>query len=187
MPYRVSGENSHREHEHRLCASDNFHLSIPAKHSFLSTPIMHGDEREERWGSLYTAHADFMNGWTEEGARFMTELCMNRGLDCGTTVPYAYSKAQANVWLSSLEPGLSQPQPQALLVQDNWQNGGRTQNSETLSLVKFTIPPLPAGQDPSLFKYRVRIYGGKVETDGARSDLLLSGQQRLGSCNGELG
>lgn len=30
-------------------------------------PIMHGDEREERWGSLYTAHADFMNGWTEEG------------------------------------------------------------------------------------------------------------------------
>ena len=130
-------------------------------------PIMHGDEREERWGSLYTAHADFMNGWTEEGARFMTELCMNRGLDCGTTVPYAYSKAQANVWLSSLEPGLSQPQPQALLVQDNWQNGGRTQNSETLSLVKFTIPPLPAGQDPSLFKYRVRIYGGKVETDGA--------------------
>ena len=130
-------------------------------------PMMHGDEREERWGSLYTAHADFMNGWTEEGARFMTELCMNRGLDCGTTVPYAYSKAQANVWLSSLEPELSQPQPQALLVQDNWQNGGRTKNSETLSLVKFTIPPLPAGQDPSLFKYRVRIYGGKVETDGA--------------------
>lgn len=85
-------------------------------------PIMHGNEREERWGSLYTAHADFMNGWTDEGARFMTELCMNRGLDCGTTVPYAYSKAQANVWLSSLEPGLSQPQPQVLLVQDNWQN-----------------------------------------------------------------
>ncbi|WP_312826720.1 DUF1996 domain-containing protein, partial [Escherichia coli] len=34
-------------------------------------PIMHGSEREERWGSLYTAHADFMNGWTEDAARFM--------------------------------------------------------------------------------------------------------------------
>lgn len=130
-------------------------------------PIMHGNEREELWGSLYTAHADFMNGWTEDAARFMTELCMNRGMDCGTTVPYGYSKAKANVWLSSMEPTLSLPEPQVLLVQDNWQNGGRTQNSETLSLVKFKIPPLPVGQDASLFKYRVRIYGGKVETDGA--------------------
>ncbi|MDU2880393.1 MAG: hypothetical protein E7B94_09460, partial [Enterobacter sp.] len=26
---------------------------------------------------------------------------------------------------------------------------------------------LPAGQDPSQFTYRVRIYGGKVETNGA--------------------
>jgi hypothetical protein len=33
--------------------------------------------------------------------------------------------------------------------------------------VKFHIPPLPAGQDPSQFTYRVRIYGGKVETNGA--------------------
>ncbi len=47
-------------------------------------------------GSLYTAHADFMNGWTEDGAQFMTDLCMNQGLDCGTTVPYAYSKAEEN-------------------------------------------------------------------------------------------
>lgn len=33
--------------------------------------------------------------------------------------------------------------------------------------MKFNIPPLPVGQDPAQFKYRVRIYGGKVETDGA--------------------
>ncbi|AUJ83825.1 DUF1996 domain-containing protein [Enterobacter cancerogenus] len=130
-------------------------------------PIMHGNEREERWGSLYTAHADFMNGWTEEGARFMTDRCMNRGMDCGTTVPYGYSIPKANVWLSSQEPDASQPAPQVLLVQDNWQNGGRTRNAETLSLVKFKIPPLPAGQDASQFKYRVRIFGGKVETNGA--------------------
>ena len=130
-------------------------------------PVMKGNKREEKWGSIYTAHADFMNGWTEDAARFMTDLCMNRGLDCGTTVPYGYSRAKANVWLSSLEPDLSQPEPQVLLVQDNWQNGGRTKNSETLSLVKFHIPPLPAGQDPSQFTYRVRIYGGKVETNGA--------------------
>lgn len=130
-------------------------------------PVMQGAEREERWGSLYTAHADFMNGWTDDAARFMTERCMNRGMDCGSTVPYGYSMAKANVWLSSLEPNITQPSPQVLLVEDNWQNGGRTKNSETLSLVKFHIPPLPAGQDPSLFKYRIRIFGGKVENNGA--------------------
>ncbi|MDR9889950.1 DUF1996 domain-containing protein [Pseudenterobacter timonensis] len=130
-------------------------------------PLMHGDEREERWGSLYTAHADFINGWTEEGARFMTDLCMNQGMDCGTTIPYGYSQAKANVWLSSREPDAVVPAPGSLLVEDNWQNGGRTRNSETLSLVKFSIPPLPKGQDASRFKYRIRIFGGKVETNGA--------------------
>lgn len=64
-------------------------------------PVMHGETRADRWGSLYTAHANFMNGWTEDGAQFMTDLCMNQGLDCGTTVPYAYSKAEENTWVSS--------------------------------------------------------------------------------------
>jgi hypothetical protein len=72
MPVHVSGENSDREHEHRLRASDDFSLDT-SKVQLSMDPIMHGDEREERWGSLYTAHADFMNGWTEDGARFMTE------------------------------------------------------------------------------------------------------------------
>ena len=135
-----------------------------AKAQLSLDPTMNGDAREEHWGSLYTAHADFMNGWTEEGARFMTEMCMNQGMYCGTNVPYGYSKALANVRVSS--ETASAP-AQTLLVQDNWQNGGRTHNSETLSLVKFTIPPLPTGQDPSLFKYKIRIYGGKVEANGA--------------------
>ena len=57
--------------------------------------------------------------------------------------------------------------PENLVVSDNWQNGGRTHNPETMTLVKFPIPPLPQGQDASLFKYQLRIYGGKVETNGA--------------------
>ncbi|MDI8799975.1 hypothetical protein MJM59_32215, partial [Salmonella enterica subsp. enterica serovar Montevideo] len=34
-----------------------------------------------------------------------------------------------------------------LYVQDDWTNGGRTQHPETLTLVKFKIPPLPANMD----------------------------------------
>lgn len=133
-----------------------------AKAQLSLDPTMNGDTREEHWGSLYTAHADFMNGWTEEGARFMTDLCMNQGMDCGTNVPYGYSKALANVTVSS-----ETPSGQGLQISDNWKQGGRTRNPETLSLVKFAIPPLPAGQDPAQFKYRIRLYGGKVENNGA--------------------
>ncbi|EAO7650014.1 DUF1996 domain-containing protein [Salmonella enterica] len=129
-------------------------------------PVMHGETREERWGSLYTAHADFMNGWTEDGAQFMTDLCMNQGLDCGTTVPYAYSKAEENTWVSS-EDDKPHASVDTLYVQDDWTNGGRTQHPETLTLVKFKIPPLPANMDASLFKYRIRLFGGKTEANGA--------------------
>ncbi|EHE5479732.1 DUF1996 domain-containing protein [Salmonella enterica subsp. enterica serovar Brandenburg] len=129
-------------------------------------PVMHGETRAERWGSLYTAHADFMNGWTEDGAQFMTDLCMNQGLDCGTTVPYAYSKAEENTWVSS-EDDKPHASVDTLYVQDDWTNGGRTQHPETLTLVKFKIPPLPANMDASLFKYRIRLFGGKTETNGA--------------------
>lgn len=107
-----------------------------------------------------------MNGWTEDGAQFMTDLCMNQGLDCGTTVPYAYSKAEENTWVSS-EDDKPHASVDTLYVQDDWTNGGRTQHPETLTLVKFKIPPLPANMDASLFKYRIRLFGGKTETNGA--------------------
>lgn len=58
--------------------------------------VMNGETREEHWGSLYTTHADFMNGWTEDGTQFMTDLYMNQRLDCDTTVPYTYNKGEEN-------------------------------------------------------------------------------------------
>lgn len=138
-----------------------------AKIELSMDPVMNGDKREERWGSIYTAHADFINGWTAEGARFMTEHCMNEGMDCGTNVPYRFSLAEENAVVESAQPNSNFGAPDVLQVSDNWKNGGRTSNPETLTLVKFKIPALPNDQDPSLFKYRLRLYGGKVETNGA--------------------
>jgi hypothetical protein len=128
---------------------------------------MDGEKREERWGSIYTAHADFMNGWTVEGAHYMTERCMNKGIDCGSAVPYRFTTVKENALVDSTAPTVAHPAPENLVVSDNWQNGGRTHNPETMTLVKFPIPPLPQDQDASLFKYQLRIYGGKVETNGA--------------------
>lgn len=35
-------------------------------------------------GALATAHADFMNAWTEAGMRDFTDLCIHRQVTCGT-------------------------------------------------------------------------------------------------------
>jgi hypothetical protein len=138
-----------------------------AKIELSMDPVMNGDVREEHWGSIYSAHADFMNGWTVEAAHYMTERCMNKGIDCGSAVPYGFSTVEENALVMSEEPDAKHAVPENLDVSDNWKNGGRTKNPETMTLVKFAIPPLPQDQDASLFKYSVRIYGGKVETNGA--------------------
>lgn len=135
-------------------------------------PTLNGNHREEHWGSIYTAHADFMNGWREESAHFMTEMCMNNDMDCGSNVPYAWSKAEENTWVSSQRPNTHNDSPARLEVRDDWSNGGRTHNSETLALIKFKIPHLPAGMDTSLFKYRVRLYGSTVEKNGTHQIFL---------------
>lgn len=138
-----------------------------AKIQLSMDPVMRDGAREEHWGSIYTAHADFMNGWTVEGARYMTDHCMNQGIDCGTQVPYGFSTLAENAVVSSAEPDAIHPTPDNLFISDNWQNGGRTHHPETLTLVKFAIPPLPKDQDASLFKYKLRLYGAKVESNGA--------------------
>ncbi|EOL8977651.1 DUF1996 domain-containing protein [Cronobacter turicensis] len=140
-----------------------------AKIELSMDPQMDGETRTEKWGSIYTAHGDFMNGWSVESAQFMTDECMNNNMDCGVKVPFSYTRASADTYISSAEPGRNFGDDTVLQVQDDWRNGGRTANKEIMSLVKFSIPPLPEGYseaDAALFKYEVRIYGGR-NADGA--------------------
>ncbi|WP_276640570.1 DUF7594 domain-containing protein [Siccibacter turicensis] len=135
-----------------------------AKIELSMDPVMDGDTRIEKWGSIYTAHADFINGWPVQSAEFMTSKCMNNNMDCGVQIPFSYARASADTWVSSAEPETNFGDDATLQVQDDWRNGGRTANKEIMSLVKFPIPPLPEGYseaDAALFKYTIRIYGGR--------------------------
>ncbi|PSN08951.1 CBM96 family carbohydrate-binding protein [Siccibacter turicensis] len=140
-----------------------------AKIELSMDPVMDGETRIEKWGSIYTAHADFINGWPVQSAEFMTSKCMNNNMDCGVQIPFSYARASADTWVSSAEPATNFGDDATLQVQDDWRNGGRTANKEIMSLVKFPIPPLPEGYseaDAALFKYTIRIYGGR-NADGA--------------------
>eukprot|EP01133_Synstelium_polycarpum_P000445 gene445-531_t len=44
------------------------------------------------WTSLFSAHADFFNGWDEDALKFMTDECLNKEITCGNDMPRAYNR-----------------------------------------------------------------------------------------------
>lgn len=132
-------------------------------------PVMEGNKRIERWGSLYTAHADFINGWTEQGAEFMTKYCMNEARACGKTVPYSFNIASENTYVSSETPDKNVGDAKELQVSDDWRKPGRNENPQSLAMLKFKIPPMPTNltqEEMKAFQYQLRIYGQNA-TDNA--------------------
>ncbi len=129
-------------------------------------PKMDGSTRLDRWGSIYTAHADFINGWTPDAARFMTERCMNNGMDCGTNIPWAYANASDDTYVDSQQSDANFSQQTQIITRGNSNTMTTSTPPQSLGLIKFTIPPLPKGLSASQlanFKYRLRIYGGRDE------------------------
>ncbi len=134
-------------------------------------PDIVNGKRIEKWGSLYTAHADFMNGWTVDGARFMTDHCLNLAMQCGLNVPYSMSVAQESSYVDSDNPQATHGGESQVYIEDNWTPPGRDAHPQKLALLKFTIPPLPDKQPPedaALFKYSVRLYGSNVTDTATR-------------------
>jgi len=123
------------------------------------------------WGSIYTAHGDFMNGWSDDATKFMADRCMNYSMDCGTNIPYSYSDVEADTYVSDqTDSNKNFGDAKTLLVQDNWNAPGRDQNKQTLALMKFKIPALPANMDdyPGVdFKYKIRVFDGNISDTAA--------------------
>jgi hypothetical protein len=52
-----------------------------------------------RWGSLYTAHGDFISAWKDDALKYGIDKCSNLGISC--SVPTFWSEANANVWVGA--------------------------------------------------------------------------------------
>ncbi|MFL9891528.1 DUF1996 domain-containing protein [Paraburkholderia sp. RL17-381-BIF-C] len=52
-----------------------------------------------QWGSLYTAHADFINAWKTDSLQYAVDNCSNANMACSNSIPTYYSKASADVWV----------------------------------------------------------------------------------------
>ncbi len=68
-----SGKNPNGEYEHRPGTPRARRSSLDTSKAELSMGPGNAWRNPGRaLGKSYTAHADFMNGWTEDGAQFMT-------------------------------------------------------------------------------------------------------------------
>ncbi|EFA75163.1 putative periplasmic or exported protein [Heterostelium album PN500] len=57
----------------------------------LNPIINSGGSRTFPWANLFSAHADFFNGWPEQTMKFMIEECLNKGVTCGNDLPRIYT------------------------------------------------------------------------------------------------
>lgn len=135
-------------------------------------PIMNGDQRLEQWGSIYTAHGDFINGWTTDAAKFMTERCMNNNYDCTSYMPYSYVDPLADTYVSNQsDSDKNFGTGKALLVQADTSNAKENGKPEKITLLKYQIPALPvnfSAAEAALFKYKVHINGGRSTSTGGQ-------------------
>lgn len=54
----------------------------------------------ERWGNLYTAHADFFNAWPDQSFQFVVKYCFEKGLACNKTIPMRFSEPSADTYIA---------------------------------------------------------------------------------------
>jgi hypothetical protein len=136
-------------------------------------PVMNGDQRIDQWGSIYTAHGDFINGWTADAAKFMTERCMNNNYDCTSYMPYSYADAIADTYVSNnADSDRNFGRSDQLLVQGDASNASESSSSEKITLLKFQIPPMPTSypaEESALFSYKIHLYGGRSTASGAQA------------------
>jgi Domain of unknown function (DUF1996) len=68
-------------------------------------PVLTNGQWMPQWGSLYTAHGDFINAWKPDIMQYLVDTCMNKGVvqgyTCDKNIPTYYSKASADVRLDS--------------------------------------------------------------------------------------
>lgn len=94
-------------------------------------PVLQNGQWVAQWGSLYTAHGDFINAWKPETMQFLVDTCMNKpeiaGHTCDKNIPTYNAAATANVQID--DKNVAQPPGPTLFSTPN-----------SLVFIKFPMP-----------------------------------------------
>jgi hypothetical protein len=109
------------------------------------------------WGTLYSAHADFVSAWVPRTIRYTAEECLNRKVQCNKDYPGDYERATESAWIV---PGNATPQDDAVI---------KVKNNQRIGLLKFDLPERLNNQ--KINKADLRIYGQQVSGVTGRMNL----------------
>ncbi|CAI1809926.1 Domain of uncharacterised function (DUF1996) [Serratia quinivorans] len=109
-------------------------------------PVMENGKLVEKWGSIYTAHGDFMNGWSAQSAQYMTEHCMNRPGSCNKNIPFSYSTALEDTTIANLDDA-DKNFADDKTVRAQGPDDRSTQSKRQIGLIKFKLPEWAEGKD----------------------------------------
>ena len=122
-----------------------------------------GEVTRLNWGSLYTSHGDFFNGWQTQSAQFMVDYCINKGLGCETHIAYSYAEPVADATVIESEPQRNTGSVPSLLVRDT--------SADVKSAIPYLKFDIPSGLDKFTKDFtpyfRVMIYGGNASDTSA--------------------
>jgi hypothetical protein len=127
-------------------------------------PVLQNGQWVAQWGSLYTAHGDFMNAWRPETMQYLVDTCMNKpstpGNTCDKSIPTYYSAAAANVQIDS--NNVVQPSGPTLVSTPG-----------SLTFIKF---PMPANLDeyPYAHSYLQSLGGNTSDTAAITIELYAA-------------
>lgn len=109
-----------------------------------------------QWGNLFTAHGDFFNGWPAQSMQYMTDYCFNKGVDCGDSIPMAYSEPDSDAYIASTPNDTQNYGSSANLYVSN------IPGQQQISMLRF---PLPANAATLNFNaVKVNLYGGATSS-----------------------
>ncbi|TKC82655.1 DUF1996 domain-containing protein [Trinickia terrae] len=126
--------------------------------------VVDGKVVQENWGSLYTAHADFVNGWQNHAAQYMVTYCLNKGWACDKRIPFDYSEALADTTLSNLRPNENTGSAHQIHAKARY----RGDADQEIALLRFAVPDKPDVRALPNPKYAVQLYGANASTNSAR-------------------
>lgn len=125
-----------------------------------------GKVTQLNWGSIYSAHGDFFNGWQPQAAQYMAEYCFNKNRDCGRAVAYSYTEASADAFVAGGTHHASNTgSAPTLTVQ-----AALGDTPKSVIYLKFNIPA-GAERFGTAFTpvYRLSLYGGNATSTDART------------------
>ncbi|MGV2287411.1 DUF1996 domain-containing protein [Trinickia sp. YCB016] len=126
--------------------------------------VVDGKAVNENWGSLYSAHADFVNGWQSRAAQYMVTYCLNKGWACNKRIPFDYSEALADTTLSNLRPNENTGTEREIHAKARF----KSDVDQEMALLRFAVPAKPDSAALPNPKYAVQLYGANASSKSAR-------------------